>query len=63
MHGRWYRGARSKQHHVLANGLIEFPANEMEPRIEPWINKDKWVNARTLYEKASERGLTTAQVD
>src|SRR5205085_12268780 len=30
---------------------------------EPWVEKEKWVRARTIYDAAHEAGLTTAQVD
>jgi predicted AlkP superfamily pyrophosphatase or phosphodiesterase len=56
-------GVDASKHHVMANGLIKFSANEAEPEIEPWINKDKLVHAHTLYEAAAEKGLTTGQVD
>jgi predicted AlkP superfamily pyrophosphatase or phosphodiesterase len=56
-------GVDASKHHVMANGLIEFPANGGEPHIEPWVDKDKLVHARTIYEAAAEKGLTTGQVD
>ncbi|QMV20197.1 sulfatase-like hydrolase/transferase [Granulicella sp. 5B5] len=56
-------GVDASQHHVVANGLIEFPADGSALEVEPWIDKDQLVHARTLYEAAAEKGLTTAQVD
>jgi predicted AlkP superfamily pyrophosphatase or phosphodiesterase len=56
-------GVDASRHHVMANGLIEFPADGSEPGVEPWTDKDKLVHARTLYEAATEQGLTTGQVD
>jgi predicted AlkP superfamily pyrophosphatase or phosphodiesterase len=56
-------GVDASQHHVMANGLITFPADGSGPQVEPWVDKDKLVNARTLYEAAAEKGLTTGQVD
>ncbi|MBB6142593.1 putative AlkP superfamily pyrophosphatase or phosphodiesterase [Silvibacterium bohemicum] len=56
-------GVNASQHHVMANGLIEFPADGEAPGVEPWTDKDKLVHARTLYEAAAEKGLTTGQVD
>ena len=35
----------------------------MAPRVEPWRDKKELVHARTVYDAAHERGLTTAQVD
>jgi predicted AlkP superfamily pyrophosphatase or phosphodiesterase len=56
-------GVNASKHYVMANGLIEFPADHSTPQIAPWIPKDKLVHAHTLYEAAAENGLTTAQVD
>lgn len=56
-------GVDAGKHHVMANGLITFPAGGGEPEIEPWVDKEKLVHAHTLYEAATEKGLTTAQVD
>ena len=56
-------GVDASQHHVVANGLIDLPADGSAPRVEPWVDKDRLVHARTLYEAAAEKGLTTAQVD
>lgn len=56
-------GVDAGTHHVMANGLIEFPPNQAEPVIEPWVDKDKLVHAQTIYEAAADAGLTTGQVD
>jgi predicted AlkP superfamily pyrophosphatase or phosphodiesterase len=56
-------GVDASRHFVMANGLITFPLNGREPVVEPWVDKEKLVHARTLYESAKEQGLTTAQVD
>jgi predicted AlkP superfamily pyrophosphatase or phosphodiesterase len=56
-------GVNASRHFVMANGLIVFPADGSAPKIEPWADKDKLVHARTLYEAAADRGLTTGQVD
>jgi predicted AlkP superfamily pyrophosphatase or phosphodiesterase len=56
-------GVDASHHMVMANGLIEFSADGSEPGVEPWVDKDKLVHARTLYEAAAEKGLTTGQVD
>lgn len=56
-------GVDASRHFVMANGLITFPTDGSAPKIEPWTDKDKLVHARTLYEAAADRGLTTAQVD
>ncbi len=56
-------GVNASQHDVMANGLITFPSDGAVPKIEPWVDKDKLVHARTLYEAAAEKGLTTGQVD
>src|SRR5882757_1105632 len=56
-------GVNASEHHVMANGLISFPADGSAPMVKPWVDKDKLVDARTLYEAAAEKGLTTGQVD
>nr|WP_255551283.1 alkaline phosphatase family protein [Granulicella sp. dw_53] len=56
-------GVNASQHYIMANGLITFPTDGSAPKIEPWVDKDKLVHARTLYEAAAEKGLTTGQVD
>jgi predicted AlkP superfamily pyrophosphatase or phosphodiesterase len=56
-------GVNASQHFVMANGLIEFPGDGSAPIVAPWVDKDKLVHARTLYEAAAEKGLTTGQVD
>jgi predicted AlkP superfamily pyrophosphatase or phosphodiesterase len=56
-------GVDASQHFVMANGLITFPADGSAPKVEPWVNKDRFVHARTLYEAAAEKGLTVGQVD
>jgi len=56
-------GVNATEHHVMANGLISFPEDGSAPAIKPWVDKDKLVAARTLYDAAAEKGLTTGQVD
>ena len=56
-------GVDASVHHVMANGRIEFPIPGGAPVIKPWVPKDELVNARTLYEAAAEKGMTTGQVD
>jgi predicted AlkP superfamily pyrophosphatase or phosphodiesterase len=56
-------GVDASQHHVMANGLIVFPADGGAPEVKPWVDKAKLVHARTLYEAAAAKGLTTGQVD
>ena len=55
-------GVNASVHHVMANGLITFPADSA-PKIEPWVPRDDLVHARTLYDAAAEKGMTTGQVD
>lgn len=56
-------GVDASGHHVVANGLITFPPDGAAPLIEHWIPEKKLVHARTLYDAAAEKGLTTGQVD
>jgi predicted AlkP superfamily pyrophosphatase or phosphodiesterase len=56
-------GVDASLHHVMANGLIAFPADGGAPEIKPWVPRDDLVHARTLYDAAAEKGMTTGQVD
>jgi predicted AlkP superfamily pyrophosphatase or phosphodiesterase len=56
-------GVDASTHHILANGLITFPATGDAPKIEPWVPKEQLVHARTLYDALAEKGMTTGQVD
>ena len=56
-------GVDASTHHIMANGLITFPADGGAPKIEPWVPKDELVHARTLYDAMAEKGMTTGQVD
>jgi predicted AlkP superfamily pyrophosphatase or phosphodiesterase len=56
-------GVDASAHHVMANGRIEFPAPGGPAVVKPWVPKGELVNARTLYETATEKGMTTGQVD
>jgi predicted AlkP superfamily pyrophosphatase or phosphodiesterase len=61
-HTSMVTGVTAARHGVLYNGLlIREPG--VPPRVEPWRDKRELVHARTLYDAAHERGLTTAQVD
>ncbi len=56
-------GVDATVHHVVANGLIVFPADGGAPEIKPWVPEQDLVHARTLYDAAAEKGLITGQVD
>ncbi|HEX4030413.1 MAG TPA: alkaline phosphatase family protein [Terracidiphilus sp.] len=56
-------GVDASVHHVIANGLVTFPVDGSAPEIKPWVPKDDLVHARTLYDAAAEKGMTTGQVD
>jgi predicted AlkP superfamily pyrophosphatase or phosphodiesterase len=61
-HTSMVTGVPPARHGVIYNGLlIREPG--VPPRVEPWRDKSELVHARTLYDAAHERGLTTAQVD
>jgi predicted AlkP superfamily pyrophosphatase or phosphodiesterase len=61
-HTSMVTGVPPARHGVIYNGLlIREPG--VPPRVEPWRDKSELVHARTLYDAARERGLTTAQVD
>jgi predicted AlkP superfamily pyrophosphatase or phosphodiesterase len=61
-HTSMVTGVTPSKHGVLFNGILQRPSGQ-QPRIEPWRDKKEMVRARTLYDAAHERGLTTAQVD
>jgi predicted AlkP superfamily pyrophosphatase or phosphodiesterase len=56
-------GVNASEHHVMANGLISFPADGGAPQVKPWVDKDELVHARTLYDAAADKGLITGQVN
>lgn len=56
-------GVNASTHHVMANGLITFPADGGAPEVKPWTPKDELVHARTLYDALAEKGMSTGQVD
>ena len=61
-HTSMVTGVTPSKHGVIFNGLlIREPG--VPPRVEPWRDKKEMVRARTVYDAAYERGLTTAQVD
>ena len=61
-HTSMVTGVTPARHGVIFNGLlIREPG--VPPHVEPWRDKQELVHARTLYDAAHERGLTTAQVD
>jgi predicted AlkP superfamily pyrophosphatase or phosphodiesterase len=61
-HTSMVTGVPPARHGVIYNGLLIRDAG-VPPRVEPWRDKKELVHARTLYDAAHERGLTTAQVD
>lgn len=61
-HTSMVTGVPPARHGVIFNGLLIREAGT-PPRVEPWRDKSELVHARTLYDAARERGLTTAQVD
>lgn len=61
-HTSMVTGVHPAKHGVLFNGLLVRQPG-LAPRIEPWRDKSEMVRARTLYDIAHARGLTTAQVD
>ncbi len=55
-------GVTPAKHGVLFNGLLKRDPG-VPPRVEPWLPRDQMVRAKTLYDVAHARGMTTAQVD
>jgi predicted AlkP superfamily pyrophosphatase or phosphodiesterase len=62
-HTSMITGVPASEHHVMANGHIEWHTPSGPPTVAPWVAKDVLVNARTLYDAAAEKGMTTGQVD
>ena len=56
-------GVNAAQHEVLFNGLLVRPEGGAKPSIDPGRTKDQLVHAPTIYDIASNAGLTSAQVD
>ena len=56
-------GVNAGEHHVMANGLISFPADGSAIEVKPWVPKDELVHARTLYDALADKGMSTGQVD
>ena len=61
-HTSMVTGVPPSVHGVIFNGLL-IRKPDVPPVVEPWRDKKELVHARTLYDAAHERGLTTAQVD
>jgi predicted AlkP superfamily pyrophosphatase or phosphodiesterase len=61
-HSTLVTGVDARIHHDVVNGLIVFPSDGTIPVSSSSATKDEMVHARTLYEAASEQGLTTAQI-
>ncbi|MGO9257097.1 MAG: alkaline phosphatase family protein [Bryobacteraceae bacterium] len=62
-HTAMVTGVNSARHGVIYNGLPVRPGDGKPIRIEPWIDQNVLVQARTVYEAAHDAGLTTAEVD
>ncbi len=56
-------GVNAAVHGVIFNGLPVWGGEGKPLRVEPWIDKNELVQARTVYDAAHDGGLTTAQVD
>jgi predicted AlkP superfamily pyrophosphatase or phosphodiesterase len=56
-------GVSPRRHGVLFNGLLVKGEPGRPPAIEQWRDKADLVHAPTIYDKAHEAGLKTAQVD
>jgi predicted AlkP superfamily pyrophosphatase or phosphodiesterase len=61
-HTSMITGVPPAGHGVIFNGLLIRTPGAV-PVVEPWRDKGELVHARTLYDAAHEKGLTTAQVD
>jgi predicted AlkP superfamily pyrophosphatase or phosphodiesterase len=55
-------GVAASKHGVLYNGYVMLTENA-PVRTEPWVDKEIMVKAPTIYDLASQAGLTSAEVD
>lgn len=62
-HTTMVTGVLPEKHGVLYNGLPVRMGEKKPIRVEPWRPKNELVLAPTVYDKAFQAGLTTAQVD
>lgn len=56
-------GVNANAHHVMANGSIQFPSDGSALTVKQWLPEEELVHARTLYDAAAEKGMTTGQSD
>lgn len=61
-HTSMVTGVTAARHSVLFNGYAVLSENA-PVRTEPWVDKEIMVRAPTIYDLASQAGLTTAEVD
>jgi predicted AlkP superfamily pyrophosphatase or phosphodiesterase len=62
-HTTMVTGVLPQDHRVLFNGILVRDSVTGRPKVEPWRDKREMVKAVTVYDRAHEAGLTTAQVD
>jgi len=56
-------GVSPAKHGVLYNGLLVRQGPTLPPKIEQWAERDRMVFAPTVYDRAFQSGLKTAEVD
>lgn len=56
-------GVFPEEHGLLYNGSLTASGNPRVHKVDPWIEKERMVQAVTVYDQAQKAGLTTAQVD
>jgi predicted AlkP superfamily pyrophosphatase or phosphodiesterase len=56
-------GVTPAKHGVLYNGLLVRQGPTLPPKMEQWADRGRMVFAPTIYDRAFEKGLTTAEVD
>lgn len=62
-HTTMVTGVEPRKHGVLYNGLLVRGAEDLPPRVEPWVDRSRLVRAPTLYDAVATAGLTSAEVD
>jgi predicted AlkP superfamily pyrophosphatase or phosphodiesterase len=56
-------GVSPRTHGVLFNGLLVRQGPTLPPKMEQWAERGRMVFAPTVYDRAFQAGLTTAEVD
>ncbi len=62
-HTTMVTGVDARVHGVLYNGVLRRANDPVAVKVDPTVPKEQMVHASTVYDRARQAGLTTAQVD